>query len=229
MRPRLKPWVKLPSKWIEDGGLLDFRWGADGAANIAAIMTLIGIAHRADAETGVARLTYDEFEAQTGRSRATIAAGLDVLVKHSLVVREPEGRSTYQLAGYDPQRGWAKLPAAGLYNGDKIAAFHHLSLRRRIELDALKFYLLIAARRDNEENHALLTYEKFEERAGVNRERIRPAISLLAGLALVHIEHLPRPHGQPGVVSGYRLANLDSYRHMGTTGRGFDSSRLSDE
>lgn len=47
-------------------------------------------------------------------------------------------------------------------------------------------------------------------------------MSLLAAMGLIHIEHLPREFGEPGVVSGYRLAQLENYRHMGTTGRGAD-------
>lgn len=221
--PRLKPWVKLPSAWIETGGLAQFQWRDSGAANIAAIMALIAIAHRADADTGVARVTYDDLETLTWRSRAVISAGLDVLERHSLIAREPDGRSTYQLVGYRADGGWAKLPAAGLYHANGIAAFEQFNLRRRIELDALKLYLLIAARRDRESNMALLTYDAIEERADIGRERIRPAITLLAASVLIHIEHLPRQFGLPGIVNGYRLAHLETYRHMGTTGRGLDT------
>lgn len=224
MRVRLKPWVKLPTKWIEEGGLPDFRWGKAGAAQITALMLLMVIAHRADEETGLAHLRYDDLEVITSRSRASIAAGLDVLEQRLLIERETDGRSSLKLTNYLPTGGWAKLPAASLYlGGGAIAAFTQFSLRQRTELDALKFYLLIAARRDNDENQALLTYEMFEERAGVTRERIRPALSLLAASALVHIEHRPRPNGQPGFSSAYRLAGLDTYRHMGTAGRGFDA------
>lgn len=229
MKVRLKPWVKLPTAWIEDGGLHRFRWSQGGAANIAALMTLIAIAHRADADTGVARLTYTDLEGQTWLSRASIAAGLDALEREALVERNTEGRSTYHLVGYRAEDGWAKLPAAPLYQGEGIAAFEHFNLRRRVELDALKFYLLIAARRSRELNMALLTYDTFEERTGVTRERIRPAITLLAASLLIHIDHLPRQGGQPGIVSGYRLAHLDTYRHMGTTGRGLDPINWSDD
>lgn len=34
----LKPWAKMPTHWIQDGGLKDFRWKDDGSAGTAALM-----------------------------------------------------------------------------------------------------------------------------------------------------------------------------------------------
>ncbi len=57
----LRDWVRLPTDWIQDGGLQAFRWSADrGSAQTAALMCLAAIAHHADEETGVAKLTYDQ-------------------------------------------------------------------------------------------------------------------------------------------------------------------------
>jgi hypothetical protein len=43
-------WVRLPTNWIvEERGLLNFRWQKDkGGNNVAALMTLIVLAHHAD-------------------------------------------------------------------------------------------------------------------------------------------------------------------------------------
>lgn len=220
---RLRPFVKLPNGWIELNGLRQFRWrGGEGAANLSALLTLAVIAHHSDTDTGVARITYDELGARASLSRALISAGLDLLQVRQLVDREPEGRSTYALRGFDSRTGWAKLPAAGLYVNEAVTAFGEFQKRKSVELDAIKLYFLIASRRSRDLNMALLTYEAIEERSGVRRAHVKRALSFLCAAGLIHIEHLPRQFGEPGIVSGYRLTHLDSYRHMGTTGRGAD-------
>jgi DNA-binding transcriptional ArsR family regulator len=219
--------VKLPNGWIEAGGLKEFKWGPGvGSRNVAALILLAVIAHHTDTDTGIARVTYDELGARASLSRSMIAAGLKVLEERGLVVRN--GRSIYQLSSFNPNERWAKLPAAGLYNNDSAIAFREFQKRKRVELDALKLYFLIASRRSKELNLALLTYENMEARTGVLRHRIKHAITLLAAAGLIHIEHLPRRGGDQGIVSAYRLTSLDSYRHMGTTGRGVDPLDLED-
>ena len=54
-------WVKLPSEWIENNGLVNLTWGYQiGSNNTAALMVLMAIVHHANDDTGVVRLTYDE-------------------------------------------------------------------------------------------------------------------------------------------------------------------------
>lgn len=103
-----------------------------------------------------------------------------------------------------------------------IDAFAGLQKRKQIELDALKLFLLFVARRDNSMNMALLRYDQIEDRSGISRARIKPALSLLCAMGLIQIEHLPRKFGEPGMASGYRLTHIDSQRHMGTIGRALD-------
>jgi hypothetical protein len=57
----ISPWVRLPSDWIDYRRLtkLPCKSGGDGAADIAALMSLTAIAHAADQETGIANLKYD--------------------------------------------------------------------------------------------------------------------------------------------------------------------------
>src|SRR4051812_2316380 len=99
---RLPQWVKLPTAWIESKQLTEFKWGrGEGANNLAALMSLTVISHRADPESGVARLTYDEICDMTMLSRAKVSAGIKVLERHSLIVRTPDRRSSYGLAGYN--------------------------------------------------------------------------------------------------------------------------------
>ena len=65
---RMRDWVRLPSRWIEDGGLQELHWtksGASGSDNAAALMVLAPIAHVAD-DDGVATCTYDRLTLATG-------------------------------------------------------------------------------------------------------------------------------------------------------------------
>lgn len=220
---KLRPWVKLPTQWIEEGGLRDFRWAkGKGAANVSAIVLLIVMAHHAHPDTGEVRITYDKLCERASLSRAMVSAGLDVLASKGLLETETVGRSHYALTDYDPTAGWGKLPAAKLYHNGVIEAFAGLQKRKQVELDAMKLFLLFVARRDNSTNMALLNYDQIEERSGVARARIKPALSMLCAMGLIQIEHLPRRFGEPGVASGYRLTHVDSHRHMGTIGRTLD-------
>jgi hypothetical protein len=228
----LRDWVRLPSEWIEQGGLKRLRWGSaetPGADNTAALMLLAVIAHHADDESGVAKLIYDRLCSITELSRAKIAGGLDVLEKLTLVKRAPEGRSTFQLTNYDPTHGWCKLPAKGLYISGRIEAFKGFKLRSVSELDALKLYFLFAARRGRDTNMAHISYEKISDYSGVPANRIKTAISVLASLSLVYVEHLPSATNELGIFNAYRLRGLDSRVHLGTRGRGMEASQFEED
>jgi DNA-binding transcriptional ArsR family regulator len=214
-----KAWVKLPTWWIEDRRLRDLRWvRGQGAANTAALILLIVLAHAADEDTGVAQRTYDQFERATDLSRLMISRGLSVLSDLGLVTRGPEGRSTYGLVGYGPT-GWAKLPARALYDGGRLVAFSNFHLRRPAELNAMKLYLLLAARRGRDTNAANISFDKIEEYSGIERGRIRTALSLLTVYGLVHVDRWRTPESGKGFAQGYRLAHVEPYNHLGTTGR----------
>lgn len=216
---KLKPWIKLPSAWIERRGLREFRWAQNrGSDNLAALMALAPISHNVDND-GIAKLSYDQLCTVTWLSRAKLSAGLQVLADRGIIERNVAGRSTFRLAGYNPHLGWAQFPAAGLYRDGTIFAFEHMRLRHRSELDALKLYYLFASRRDRASNVALISYDKIEDYSGVHRNSIRAALSWLAAQGLVHIDRVPSSANEDGVASAYRLAHLDTRRHMGTTGR----------
>ncbi|MGA8158305.1 MAG: hypothetical protein WB822_19300, partial [Rhodoplanes sp.] len=114
----MRDWVRLPSTWIEDGGLQKFQWtNSDkcGSDNVAALMVLAPIAHGANDE-GLAKCTYDALSLATGLSRAKISNGLSVLGELGVIERKPAGRSTIQLANFSLTGGWSKLPARRLYS-----------------------------------------------------------------------------------------------------------------
>jgi hypothetical protein len=182
-------------------------------------MALAVIAHHADGETGRSRLTYDELCAATGLSRAKLAGGLNVLENLDVIRRALLGRSTFQLTSYDPRAYWCKLPARRLYSAGRVTAFTDFTLRSAAELHALKLYFLFAARRGNDTNMAHLSYDGIEDYSGVERHRIKAALSLLAAINLVHVEHVPSMYNERGVANAYRLTFLDSRVHSGTRGR----------
>jgi DNA-binding transcriptional ArsR family regulator len=217
----MRDWVRLPSRWIEDGGLQDLQWTrseASGSDNAAALMVLAPIAHAAD-EDGVATCTYDRLTLATGLSRAKVANGLSVLASLGVIEREPAGRSTIQLTKFGNGHSWSKLPARKLYSGGRIIAFQLFTLRSMAELHALKLYYLFARRRSNDTNMTHLSYDKIEEYADIERHRIKPAISVLLNAGLVHVERTESRSNERGTANAYRLAYIDSYLHFGTRGR----------
>jgi hypothetical protein len=227
-RQGLLPWTRLPSAWIESRGLLNFHWKPNGADHLAALMALLVIAHHANKDTGIARLTWNDLGQCTGVSRAKLAAGLSSLESRRLVEREPNGRSTFLLRDFGDGHVWAKLPAKPLYSDSGVRAFAKFTLRTRTELDALKLYLLFAARRDVKQNITMLSYPMIEEYSGVQHHNIKPALSLLIVQGLIIVDSRPSETNQYGIANGYRLASLQAYQHPGTTGRGFDNGITGD-
>jgi hypothetical protein len=215
-------WVRLPTGWItRRKGLREFRWTRlEGANNIAALMTLMVIAHHADYDSGVAKRTYDELTAYTELSRAKVSGGLKTLEKQKIVERHPSGRSTFQVIDKISD-GWGKLPAQKLYevHDGPIAFFRELTLRKATELHALKLYYLFVAMRDIKTNMAHISYDRIEFYTAIERARIKSGLSVLAANGLIQIEHLPRNGMEHGYASAYRVAHIDATRHMGTTGR----------
>ncbi|MDX0439140.1 hypothetical protein GOD34_29015 [Sinorhizobium medicae] len=209
-------WVRFPTEWIEQKRLHEFVWRqGEGGSQIAALINLIAIAHRTD-EEGIARMTYDQIEFVTGMSRATVAAGLDILEKQDLLIREPEGQSTYKLANFKLHEGWAKLPAKGLYDRGALGFAQNFGKRSKGELFALKLYLLFVSRRDRKLNLAMLNYTSITEYTGLQRHQIRQGLSVLTLNGLVHVERLASWESNIGKANAYRLTHIDSYRHRGT-------------
>ena len=215
-----KDWVRLPTRWIQDGGLRSFRWSpTEGASHAAALMTLVALAHHADDQTMSAAVTYDQLTASTTLSRAKVSAGLKMLEAQGIIARKTNGRSSFQITGYDPTKDWGKLPARRLYSSGYIAFFNELSLRKPAELHALKLYLLFVARRENASNLANISYDKIVDYTGIDRNRIKPALSLLAINGVVHVEYGISASSELGVANAYRVVHLENSAHMGTRGR----------
>jgi hypothetical protein len=214
---RMSDWVRLPVPWVEKGGLKAFQWSAgQGSDCTAALMTLIALAHCADPETGVAKVTYDDLCHATGLSRAKLSSGLGVLQENALVKRWHSGRSTYILSNYLDKSRWAKIPARPICSSRVIIPFIHFNLRNRVELDALKLYILISTYRDWVTNIATISYDKIELISGIQKGRIKSAISLLVTTGLIYAETVKSDSDREFYFNRYRVTHVDSYIHAGT-------------
>lgn len=221
-KPRKPDWVRLPTAWIEAKGLRSVRWNERGASNVAGLMLLVAIAHKVDQTTGSGRITYDDLQNATGLSRTLVSGGLQMLTDAALVDRA--GKSIISLAAFEPNANYAKLPVRQIYDGGEIIAFRDFTLRNRVELDALKLYLLFASRRDRTANIANLSYDKIDAYAGLDRTRIKRAIDLLVVRNLIRVDQRPSRVSELGMSHGYRLTGLDNYIHGGTRGRSEDAA-----
>ncbi|MBY5590911.1 hypothetical protein HFO49_26065 [Rhizobium leguminosarum] len=221
---KLPSWVRLPSAWIQDGGLRELQWEKEfGGDKIAALMALMAIAHNADADSGISQVTYDVLCKATSLSRSKLSNGLDTLEAMKIIDRAPNGRSTYQLCNYDRTGGWAMMPAGRLYVGGRIAGLADFRLRSPTELNALKLYFLFVARRGRDTNLANISFIKINEYAAVDPAKIKAATSLLASASLAYTERVPSRINEMGISNAYRIFGLESYQHMGTRGRGQDA------
>jgi hypothetical protein len=86
-----------------------------------------------------------------------------------------------------------------MYAGGRIRAFEEFSLRRLVELDAMKLFFLFAERRDRGSNLANISYDGIERYTGIARQRIKPATSLLAALSMVYVEQTLSSQSEFGV------------------------------
>ncbi|MEQ8953001.1 MAG: hypothetical protein RL120_02635, partial [Gammaproteobacteria bacterium] len=173
--------------------------------SIVALMIYISMAARAQQQSteefvgGTARLTYDDLEVATGKSRALISAGIKKLAELGLIeVHQYRTQNIYVLSGH-MKSPWAKLPKKHLYQNattGEIEVFtKFFNLRARVELNALKLYLLLLAFRDNKTNVVFITHPSINEYCNIPRNEIRQAISFLISHVLISMDLVLSPVG----------------------------------
>lgn len=230
----MKSWVKMPSNWLkltkDDPPLVKMGMkGSELSNNIAALMLYITITHHAHdkksvkLDVGEAKLSYSELHGLTGLSRAKISAGLGVLYKMALIENVSKGRDNlYKINNFpvDKENGWSMLPAEPLYSSDRqtIKPFQEFHLRKEVELNALKIYLLMVAHRDWKFNQTKMSYDKISDYTGIRRNKICSALSFLVGLDLLHIGSIDSEKNDFNV-NVYRIRHIDSTRHRGNLPR----------
>ena len=202
-------WVRLPTEWIEAGGLRQFSWAdkEHRSGFIAALMVLMALAHRAAPDMLECRMTYDDLSKVTHLSRAKVWDGLRVLAEMGVIVRQPNGQSTYRLV-YEKNARWAKLPARALYSSGTISFLKSFNLRLRSELDALKIYLLLVNRKSFDRNVVELTYSSISRYSGISESYIADALAFLTQLGLIRVDYTPLDD-RFGKASIYRITHLE--------------------
>ena len=218
-------WAQLPSKWILEGELTDFRWQTHKGNATAALLILIALcllqnlaklpSKRKDAPVvpggREVRASYDALMAMTNVSRAKVSAGLKLL-KHYEVIEATATRGVYRLTDVSTPGSWCKLPQSFLLGRVEIISFaKHLRLRSPSELDALKIYLLMLALRNRKTEDAWVGYDKIITLTGVDRNRVATAKSHLYAWGLmaervVDVDPMGRNTGKP--VTLYRIIGL---------------------
>lgn len=223
----MNKWVRLPTTWMLDRTmppLNNYRWsGIEKSDNIAALMLYICIAQqtsqRDDEPTvfGMVSLSYSQLCVLTSLSRAKVSAGINILSRDRLVdIDRTDKTNTYALVGLKKTGGgWAKLPAENMYDKkrEQIKPFYEFKLRQRVELDALKLFLLLIALRDNKKNHATPSYRTITQYTGIPEAKIRAAISLLVNLEMIHVQKYGPTIEKRN--NFYRIIGIDNNKHGG--------------
>lgn len=218
-------WVRIPTWWIlsEQTNLLPSFSFQDKGRSIAALMIYIAMAVRAQQQSteefvgGTARLTYDDLGNSTGISRALISTGIKKLVELGLITALNYRKQNVYVLVNHMEAPWAKLPKKHLYQGEttgEIGVFtKYFNLRSRVELNALKLYLLLLAFRDNRSNVAFITHPKIYEYSQIPRNSIRQAISFLVAHDLIGMDKVLTEDGKARV-NRYEIRGL-SHLHAG--------------
>lgn len=219
-KTKLDQWRQLPTTWVHSKELRNLRWPVHGGEAITCLMLVLLMAQRrplhSDGTNGMTvEVTYDEMQTALGRPRATISAGLKLLLQLGWI-RKGQTRSQYVFTG--PDRPWGKVPASPLYDTTGfIKSFEGWTLRNYIELDAMKLYFVLVAFRDTKSNQTRISYSKLNEYSGVGTGRIKGALSLLVASHLLYVERGELVEfGTADTANAYRLRGVDPYKHLGT-------------
>lgn len=231
----MKEFVKMPTGWItspESGVLQKFRWkGEDKSDYIAALILYIVICHHVnDVSTaefptlGCAQISYSKFLEATGLSRPKISGGLKKLEEFNLVNIDRKGKtSIYKIVNYDRNQKWAKLPLKYLCNSDNeyknIRVFREFSLRSKVELNAIKIYLLLIAFRNRETNLAIISYESISRYTSVDENEIKRALSFLVIHDLITVDKAHHIAVSIKTNNLYGIKGIRSNRHIGNISR----------
>ena len=208
-------WHRIPSETTL-GALRELRWVRDGelspASSTVALMLYVALHFMAEnvleedpdgfpLATRVAAASYEDLmQAIGGKSRSLVSQALVRLERLKLITRVgSHQKRRYRLTVSQP--GWFKLPCQAIVRSGVILPFGNFTLRSRHELHALKVYLYLAARRDNNATFTLASYEKIAEHTGVPERYMRKALVTLNLCGL--LENISRERDVKGVTGAY--------------------------
>lgn len=224
-------WSRLPTEWILEDGLHDWKWGQLRSSGTAALQLLIAISHL-QAKTSLdgwsfsaLPCSYDEFTNRASMSRTQVSNGLNILESKRLITVFPGRPHQYKLEAADFQR-WGKVPYSMITDKyGAITPFKDIHQRKRIEFDALKLYLLLIAMRDSSLNSARASYVKIQEKTGLNSQQTSSALSWLCAHQMVSTRFV-EPHSAGDLrFQEYFVTGIEGRRHRGTrSDKGLDGS-----
>jgi len=217
-------WAKFPSRWIKgyapgeapnraelDGALKQLTWREHRSAATYAILVLIALAVLANRAGHASKIrppagrvaaTYDQLEELTLVSRRSISRAIQVLEQVGALQVDRTGLpNVYTLVGVATGGDWCKLPQDYLVK--RGPALQRLGFARQLArdkgtLNALKLYVLLLTMRDDKSGVARLGYDKIEAYAGIRREEIQAAISMLLNNRLCTIVTSEQMDYEPG-------------------------------
>jgi hypothetical protein len=220
---------KIPTRWMKDSWdddhnslLNNFRWNGKEKSNyIAALMIYICIAQQIQKEKGETSISYSELSKLTSLSRSKVSSGVSILKEKEIIyVSYGKKTNSYSLVWRENEKGWAKLPVRKMYNKDcsAIEPFKYFFLRKKVELDALKLYLILIAFRRNEENSTVIKYETINYYTGIAINDIKSASSFLVSLKMINVDKSSTDdYEEKKWRNVYRINGIDRYKHAGNS------------
>lgn len=192
-RPRMYGFSRLPSWWIQDGRLNDFKVpnGLPTLKTLVALAIIKGRFQRRRIGRGLEFFpaSITELAEIAGTHRMEIVRSLDLLKSLKLIQRleldptaleAPRRTAVYGFTA--PVTPFLPLPFVHLERAEFPSS---LRLRSATNLAALKIYLLLGAFRNNRDGCTMLGYEKIIDYSGLKRIDIPRALNLLVTAGLV--------------------------------------------
>ncbi len=195
-------WVKMPSKWINDGALLEHFSSKNISTEIAALKIYVCLCLSAKVVTHSeyssflgqetyldrfeSRATYNQLMDSVSLSRVLISRGLKKLVSSKLMHIDGSTRKKiYVLTGM-PNRSWCKLPRKDLIKkNETISAFTSFTHRYTFERDALKLFLYFLSIRTNSKRYVEVSRGQIYTKTGVKIDQIDGVLGFLRSVGLL--------------------------------------------
>ena len=217
--------AQIPTRWMKDDKphslLRDFSWNSKEKSDyIASLMLYVCIAQHITKIREEISISYSQLSGLTNLSRAKISSGISILKNKKIISVSCEKKTNlYGLLWREKEEGWAKLPVKSMYNTDcsLIEPFKNFHLRKKVELDALKLYLILVAFRDEKSNSTVMKYETISNYTGIAMNDIKSASSFLVSLNLINVDKSNIEDEMKRWKNVYRINGINRHRHAGNS------------
>jgi hypothetical protein len=190
--------------FLNPGGL---SWQPTSGEVIAALKIYIALVAMADDKKQVRnvgkyclRTTYEEIQLYLKLSRAMVRQGLRLLEATNALERLGFKPLVYRIKGLDENRkdewkGHVKLPKGHLFGARRYSSANPIMLadypsRGVTAMNGLVLYLLLLSVCQRDNNVALISYSRIDERTGIYGKRLRKALDVLINHDLISVLRL---------------------------------------